>query len=217
MARIRFKAITTTKAGALAPAKEAMEMEIWKDIKGYEGLYQISNCGRLKSFKKISSGYIMSNKNQNGWYFTVALLKNNTRVTARIHRMVAEAFILNPDNKPEINHKDLNKQNNHVDNLEWVTRKENVSHAIKLCPGMLKGMNNYNKLVRPKPILQYTLTGKLLASYINGFEASVATGVCQRNILQVANKEEYKPGFTRKQAGGYVWKFKIEGRKRVAS
>ncbi len=186
--------------------------EVWRSIKGFEELYEISNYGRLKSFKSDKEGYILSNKNSKGDYLSVVLTNKKTKKKryARMHRLVAEAFIPNPECLPQVNHKDGNKQNNHWDNLEWCTCKENIHHAIKHNPNILKGMNEYNRFVRPKKILQYSLDGKLIAKYNNSTEASQATGVCARNILQVANKEEYKPGLIRKQAGGFVWRFKEE-------
>jgi len=202
--------------------------EIWKDIKGFEGYYQISNHGRIKSFKRAKNGRVLSVKNGNGWYLTTNLFANGKRVTARIHRLVAEHFIPNPEGKPHINHKDGNKQNNRVNNLEWVTPKENSLHAVKNNPDMIKGMVYYNKYIKPalpkerrkelakhlkncnltticNPVLQYTLNGKFIAEYPNAKEAEEKTGVCRRNICQVASKEEYKPGKIRKQAGGYKW------------
>lgn len=184
--------------------------EIWKDIRGFEGYYQISNHGRLKSFKKMTQGKIMSVKHSGGWYLTVVLMADNQRLTKRIHRLVAEAFIPNPDNLPEVNHKDLNKQNNHVLNLEWTTTAENNEHARNHNPDILRGMNQYNKYIRPEPIVQCNIHGMPMAIFPNSKEASDNTGVCQRNILQVANKDEYKPGMTRKQAGGYIWKLAKE-------
>ena len=182
--------------------------EIWKDISGFEGIYQISNKGRLKSFKADAEGYILSQVNKTGHYLSVVLCcKGKDDRYTRIHRLVAEAFLLNPHNKSQINHKDLNKQNNHIDNLEWVTAKENVNHAIIWKPEYLKGMVNYNKFVRPKMILQISLEGEILAAYPNSIDAQNDTGVCYRNILQVASHDEYKPGKTRRQAGGYIWKF----------
>ena len=185
--------------------------ETWKDIEGYEGLYQISNHGRLKSFLKDKSGKILSNVNKNGWYFTVRLLKDGKYNTTRIHKLVAEAFIPNPQSKREVHHIDGNKQNNHVDNLMWVTSKEHVAIEMQENPAFTDAMNIYNRYERPKPVTQYTLEGKYVTTYANCIEASERTGVCSRNINQVAAKTEYKPGLTRKQAGGFRWVF--EGRK----
>lgn len=186
--------------------------EIWKTIEGFEGLYEISNHGRLKSFKSNKEGYILSNKNSKGDYLSVVLTNKETKRKryVRLHRLVAEAFIPNPRCLPQVNHKDGDKQNNHVDNLEWCTSKENMKHAINHNPNILKGINDYNRYVKPKRIQQFSLSGKFLAEYANAVEASQATGVCARNILQVAGKEEYRPGLIRKQAGGFVWKFKEE-------
>ena len=114
-------------------------IEFWKDIKGYEGFYQVSNLGRVKSLSRsiyYSKGYTVYRKgkikkpsfDKNG-YPQIGLCKNGTVITRKIHRLVAEAFIPNPENKPEINHKDENKTNNYVDNLEWVTEKENVNYG----------------------------------------------------------------------------------------
>ncbi|SPF51194.1 conserved hypothetical protein [Candidatus Desulfosporosinus infrequens] len=183
-------------------------MELWKDIEGFEGVYQISTKGRLKSFKKLREGFILSNKNSKKDYLSVVLTHKGRVRYARIHKLVAEAFIANVNNKPQINHKDGNKQNNKVENLEWVSGSENVIHAISIHPNMLKGMNKYNKFIRPNAIQQYNLNGELLAEYPNAQEAFRLTGVCGRNILQVASETEYKPGLTRKQAGGFIWRFK---------
>lgn len=184
-------------------------MEIWRDIRGFEGIYQISNKGRLKSFKDKKDGRILSNKNSKGGYLSAVLCyKNRPTRSDKIHRLVAEAFIPNPGNKPEVNHIDGDKQNNHVENLEWVSRKENARHAIAHNPNILMGMNRFNRYIRPNKIQQLTLGGRLIAEYFNAQEAGKSTGVCSRNILQVAGKEEYRLGKTRKQAGGFVWKFK---------
>ena len=191
-------------------------METWKDIKGFEGIYQISNMGRAKSFKADPNGRILSIKNSKGDYLNIVLCHGNKRRSVKVHRLVAEAFIPNPDNKPEVNHKDGNKQNNRVGNLEWVTRAENHRHALALNPNILKGMVQYNRYIRPRTIQQFTMDGRFVAEYANSTEAEKATGVCQRNILQVANRDEYKPGKTRRQAGGYIWRFKPAAERRMA-
>jgi hypothetical protein len=185
--------------------------EVWKDIEGFEGEFQISNAGRLKSFKALANGRILKNTNKNGWYLTHVLYHSGQKVngkTSRIHRLVAKHFIPNPYNLPEVNHMDLNKQNNYVDNLEWVSRKQNSHHAVKNKPSITAGMIKYNQTVRPRVIHQFDLQGNLVGEYINGAEASMTTNVCHRNILQVANRTEYRPGLTRKTAGGFIWKFK---------
>lgn len=101
--------------------------EEWKPIKGYEGLYEVSNMGRVKSLHR-SQGIILKQGTFHG-YMKVGLHKNGTRSTKKVHRLVATAFIRNPNNYEFVNHKDGNKKNNTVDNLEWCTRSYNMRHA----------------------------------------------------------------------------------------
>lgn len=108
--------------------------EIWKDINGYEGIYQVSNKGRVRSLDRkvwnyTKKGRILKPHDNGHSYLNVGLHgENSVNKHAYIHRLVAEAFIPNPDNKPEVNHIDFNKRNNCVENLEWVTEEENKKH-----------------------------------------------------------------------------------------
>jgi hypothetical protein len=184
------------------------KMEIWKDIKGFEGLYQISNYGRLKSFKVYPEGKILKLTNKNGDYFSVVLQGIGFKPRSiRIHRLVAEAFLPNPCNLPEINHIDGNKQNNHISNLEWVTKSQNVVHSMTMLhPHQNDGIKNYNKFIKTTPVMQLTKEGLPIKTYLNCKEASKQTGICHRDILLVANHQP-----KRKTAGGYKWEFVKKG------
>ena len=183
-------------------------IEEWRDIKGFEGIYRISNCGRLL---RISNGKekILSNRNEKGDYLTVVLRgENRKRKHTRIHRLVYEAFVGEIPEGYDIHHRDGNKQNNHITNLVLLSEKEHHKLHIEKNPRIIEGMRHYNKVVRPEKILQFSLDDVLLAEYPNAEEAYRQTGVCSRNILMVAHKTEWKPGKIRKQAGGYIWKIK---------
>lgn len=106
-------------------------IEIWKDVVGFEGIYQISNTGKVKGLprKYLIERLLKPYISEHG-YLMVRLYPSGKHKT--IHRLLAEAFIPNPDNKPFVNHKDANKQNNDLNNLEWVTRLENIHHAVRL-------------------------------------------------------------------------------------
>lgn len=103
-------------------------MEIWKDIEGYEGLYQVSNYGRVKSLNK-RKGRILKPAKDKGGYLRVALHKQGTQKHYKIHRLVAQAFIPNPQNLPQVNHKDENPTNNTVQNLEWCDCQYNIDYS----------------------------------------------------------------------------------------
>lgn len=106
--------------------------ETWKDIQGYEGLYQISNKGNIKSFprKGAKGGMLKPSIDKNG-YLCIGLNKNAKRKTCKIHRLVAAAFIPNIDNLPEVNHKDEDKTNNFVENLEWCEHDYNSRYGTR--------------------------------------------------------------------------------------
>ena len=109
-------------------------MEEWRDIKGYEGLYQVSNRGKVRSLNYGNTGKIreISQRTNKGGYQDVTLHKNGKKKTLTVHRLAAIAFIPNPDNKPEVDHIDTNPSNNNVDNLRWVTSLENRHNPITL-------------------------------------------------------------------------------------
>lgn len=194
--------------------KDDNMVEEWKSIDGFEGIYEISNLGRLKSFKKNKDGLVLQNNNSKGDYFSVVLRRKEKIFSIRIHRLVALHFIENNCiDKKQVNHIDGNKQNNVVSNLEWVTPRENIIHSMGINPNQLKGMIYRNQFEKPKTLIQLTLNGEFVAEFENSKLAFDKTGICARNILQVASKDVYKvniegKSLTRKQAGGFVWKYK---------
>lgn len=106
-------------------------MEVWRDIKGYEGLYQVSNLGDVKRIKGERCYYDRIIKQKKSWsgHMYVMLSKDGIRKNLRVHRLVADSFIPNPNNYPIINHRDENPSNNNVDNLEWCTQKYNMNYG----------------------------------------------------------------------------------------
>lgn len=187
--------------------------EIWEPVRGFEGLYSVSNRGRLKSYKMNPHGKVLKLTNKKGDYLRVVLQGiGKARKSISVHRLVAEHFLPNPDGLPEVNHKDGNRQNNEAENLEWVTKSANIRHSIStIHPGQLEPMIRYNKSIRPKPILQIALDGTVINRFSSGAEACRITGVCKRNILQVANHTPFnEKGQIRKTAGGYIWRFESE-------
>lgn len=179
-----------------------MEKEVWKDVEELDNLYQISNMGRIKRKK---DGKIMSIKNSKGWYLTSRFYINKKWITLRPHRLVAKYFIPNPNNFPVVNHKDLDKHNNCIDNLEWCTIKENIQHAIKngKLENSFQKLKQYNKnkcFLKYGYIYQFDKNMNFINKFPSAKVASEITGVCSRNILQCINHEP-----KRKSAGSYIW------------
>lgn len=172
----------------------------WKTIKNFED-YQISNTGLVKKDDKILKPF------DNGGYERIAL--NGTKKL--IHRLVAEHFIENPYNKEQVNHIDLNKKNNNMSNLEWVTAKENVQHAVREIDGRLVSLKEamsiigkkngaINSLKTRKPVEQYDKEGNFIAKYESAREAQKETGVGYKLISACCKGNK-------KSAHGFVWKF----------
>lgn len=163
--------------------------EVWKDIKGYEGLYQVSSFGRVKSSytKRILKG----GKNKAG-YLLVGLYKQGVLSRKSIHRLVAEAFIPNPDNKPEVNHIDENKTNNVVSNLEWMTAKENINNGTR---------NERSNITRSIPIIAISIKTGESTKFNSSKECARQLGLKSSNISAVLKGKQ-------KQTKGYIFKYK---------
>ena len=132
--------------------------EIWKDIKGFEGKYQVSNLGRVRGFVRVKGKILGYHKNADG-YLQSELRENKKKRRFYTHRLVAKAFLPNPNNLPEVNHIDENKENNRIDNLEWCTHEYNITY------GTLQQRSADSRL--KDPILQYDIDGNLIATHAN--------------------------------------------------
>lgn len=125
---------------------------IWKDIKGFKNLYKISNTGLIKSYKRSGSkGKILKPGNRRG-YESVTLCKENIRKPCSVHRLVALNFIKKVKGKNYVNHKDGNKLNNKVSNLEWVTNKQNIEHSINKIGNTSIGEKNHNSKLKKREV-----------------------------------------------------------------
>ena len=172
-------------------------MEHWKAIAGYEGLYEVSDLGRVKSLWNGKEKILKPGKNTWG-YLKVVLYKDGHGKTITVHRLVAEAFIQNPNNLETINHKDEDKTNNVASNLEWMsikdkinygTHNKRVSEARLNHPAFSKKVQMFDKK-----------TGELLATFPSTNEAGRVTGIANQSISKCCNEKL-------KSAGGYVWKY----------
>lgn len=203
--------------------------EVWNDIKGFEGYYQVSNLGRVRSldrYVKHSSGgkqlvkgkvLIQYERGKTG-YMCVRLSKNNEITNYNVHRLVAEAFIPNPLNLPCVNHKDEDKTNNHVDNLEWCTYQYNNTYgtaierrAKKHSINML-GKTNTN---RSKPVIQYDLDGNVVNEFPSVAEACRVLKLDKSMIFRNINGGYFDTRFNRwynsNTYKGFIWKYKEKG------
>lgn len=179
------------------------EKEVWKDIPGYEGLYQVSNMGRVKNIHKTNH-YILSLKNSCKYPSYILINKFGERHHEMPHRIAYLAFVGEIEKGYDIHHINGNSHDNRIVNLIQLSKKEHRKVTALMNPNCMSGTKRWRDETIHH-IRQYTLDGKFIQEYPTAKEAAKATGVCHRNILQVAGKEEYKPGKIRKQAGGYRW------------
>jgi len=153
-------------------------IEEFRDVVGYEGLYEVSDWGRIRR-----NGKILKPVKDTKGYFQVDLYKNGIKKRALIHRLVAYAFISNPDNLPQINHRDENKTNNTVDNLEWCDNKYNTNYS------------------HSKPVLQYDRLGNFIREWSSAKKVEEELGICNSSISSCCSGKY-------NSAGGFVWRFK---------
>ena len=163
--------------------------EIWKDIEGYEGLYKVSNFGRVK---RVTTDRILKGSEDSWGYLKVNLSKNNIKSQQIIHRLVAQAFIPNPDNKSQVNHIDENKTNNMVSNLEWMTAKENSNHGTR---------NERVSKTQSIAIIATNIKTGESQEFYGSNECARQLGLHDSNITHVLKGRH-------KQTGGYTFKYK---------
>lgn len=159
--------------------------ELWKPIKGFETFYEVSNLGRIK---RIPKGNVLLVINSRGGYLRSVLSAATRRKTVSIHRLVAQHFIPNPENKPTVNHKDFNLQNNRDKNLEWTTHRENVQHSCKA--------GRHFK----KPVLQIDLKNGTVKKWASAWQVELETGWFSTQI----SAHCWGKGKTYK---GFIWRF----------
>lgn len=168
-----------------------MFTEKWKDVPGYEGLYQVSNLGRVKSFHR---GVRILKPVMNSYgYYMVFLYKDGKRKEVLVSRLVAEAFIPNPDNLPLVNHKSEVKTDNSVENLEWCDACYNMNYGTR---------NERMSQSLSREVQCFSSDGALISSYQSTREAERKTGICSTSISKCCLGE-------RKTAGGYKWVYVI--------
>lgn len=189
-------------------------VEIWKDVVGYEGLYEVSNFGRVRS--RVNNHEVLRTepkmlklvKNNNG-YIRISLCKEGKKVSKAVHRMVAEAFLENPSNLPQVNHKDEDRTNNFIffdengtvvpekSNLEWCDAKHNINWGTRTEKNAMARLNHPKM---SKKVYQFDLEGNLVKTWPSTYEVERQTGWAEQNISACC-LGKYKT------AHGFVWRY----------
>lgn len=181
-------------------------IELWRPIEDYEGIYEISNKGRVRSCAvsnrwKNSKNLVLLKPRVNKYgYVSISLYKNGKGRTFNIHRLVAKAFIMNPINLPIVNHRDENRTNNSVHNLEWCTYKYNNEYNDRKKRAVAHTDYSKRPKKKGKPILQYTLDGKLLNRWESAKDVEEVKGLGRKNISCCLRGKS-------KSAYGFLWKY----------
>ena len=191
-----------------------MMEEIWKDIEGYEGIYQVSNLGRVRSLdryytkphprngvptKYFKRGSIRTNHTLRNGYTNVMLKFEGGKKNFMVHRLVAKAFVPGYFEGADVNHKDCNRQNNHADNLEWMTRRDNLMYNNDKNASAMEQIHRSQR----KPIIQMTMDGEYIREWPSIYAAHLALGLDSKSISGACRQR-----YGMKTCGGYRWKFK---------
>lgn len=188
--------------------------EIWKDIEGYEGTYQVSNLGRVRSLDRyitkphpktytptqyFQRGQIVITHPLRNEYINVMLKKNGKIKNQLVHRLVAKAFVPGYFDGADVNHKDFNRQNNRVNNLEWVTRRDNLKYSNSDTASAMEHIHRSQR----KPIIQMTMDGEYIREWPSIHSAHLALGLDSKSISGACHQH-----YGTKTCGGFRWKFK---------
>jgi len=182
--------------------------EIWRDVKGYEGLYKVSNKGRVLSLSRqvrckgngircIKQRVLKQEIDHLGYCF-VSLHKGLKQYTEKVHRLVGIAFIENPNNYAEINHRDENPSNNNLENLEWCDHLYNSRYGTR---GIKLSKANINNIFTSLPVIQYTKDGQMVKEFPSIQEASRETGIANGSICWACKGKLLS-------AGGFIWNYR---------
>ena len=170
-------------------------MEVWKDVVGYEGLYEVSNTGKVRSLNYRMSGKTkeLSQRKNNYGYLTVLLSINGSCKKKTVHRIVADAFVVRTGSYDEVNHIDEDKENNNAENLEWCTHRQNVeAYTAKH-----KSRDGKNK---SKRVIQKTISGNIVKVWPNSRAIHLETGMSDWSISECCRGK-------RNKAYGYIWQY----------